>query len=513
MPAQSARPANQFEAMTTHRPLDAASAARSVEQFMTEAGLKRTDRVVVAASGGCDSMCLLHLLDRLKWPMVVAHVNHGLRSEESEADEAWVRAWSNQRGATFEVLKLDSSHFEGAQGLQGEARKKRYAWLEEVRNTHHAGAVLTGHHADDQVETLLIHLLRSADPLAIHGMDAWMGQVGRPLLTHWRSELEALATHEGWAWREDGSNASRAYLRNRLRHDLIPLLEDMNPGAKHQLNLLATRGNNLRHALQPLMEEGQQLAQKTHHSWDVNVLQHNVWARESFLRHLIACGWSRALGEEALGLIHSQPGRRVQGKGWIADNNSSRGECCPPVWLEVVRERNHLDVHECQNPERASTVVDLDSAQGEVKDGSGTLVWAQALQADWKESIGHSKAGGLMRDGDAAAGIHPPVSTHHHLWIPETFLPVVWRTWRPGDRIQPLGMTGHSAVSDVLTQAKIPHARRPFMKVLVRMSDDRILWVPGCKISEEARLSPPDLGSPVELLDPVGWLFSFIPRP
>ncbi|MDA0728332.1 MAG: tRNA lysidine(34) synthetase TilS [Bacteroidetes bacterium] len=499
--------------MTSQRPLTRSLATRSVELFLTEARLNRRDRVVVAASGGCDSMCLLHLLEALEWPLVVAHVNHGLRQQESEADESWVRAWSERRGLTCEVLRLDASHFQGSQGLQGEARKKRYAWLEEIQQKHQAKAVLTGHHADDQVETLLIHLLRSGDPLAIHGMDAWMGQVGRPLLTHWRSELEALATLEGWVWREDASNASRAYLRNRLRHDLIPLLEDLFPGAKHQLNLMATRGNNLRHALLPLLGEAQQLAQKTEHSWDVNVLQHNVWAQESFLRYLVSCGWSRALGEEALGLLHSQPGRRVQGKGRNPDRTHPHHASSPPAWLEVLRERDQLWIQPCETPKDTNTVVDLGSTHGLVTNSSGTLTWKQDVHGEFRAPTALNADDEPTQARDLEPREHPSTSKHHQLWIPASFLPVEWRQWRPGDRIQPLGMTGNSLVSDVLTQAKIPNARRPSVKVLTRMNDDCILWVPGCKISEEARLPMPDIASADEPSNPVGWLFQFIPHP
>ena len=193
-----------------------------LEQSLTRAGVTQGQKVVVAASGGVDSTALLELLHASGRPLVAAHVNHGMRGDESEGDHTFVADWAKRHGHPFECLKLDATILKsGSQGMQGEARKKRLTWLEKVRESHGAAAVLTGHHGDDQAETWLLHAIRSADPLAVKGMSEREGNVIRPFLSKTRAEILALAHEQNWDWREDSSNASDAYTRNRIRHEVL----------------------------------------------------------------------------------------------------------------------------------------------------------------------------------------------------------------------------------------------------------------------------------------------------
>ena len=194
-----------------------------VQGSLQQSGINQPSKLIVAASGGLDSTVLLEVLHALGHDLIVAHVNHGTRGEENDGDCEALAAWATQHGCPFEVLTLEAqSLVEGPQGFQGEARKARTAWFEALCTQHKAMAVATGHHADDQRETRLLHLIRGARPDAWRGMDAWTTErgfaVGRPFLGLSRSVLLANLREAGVAWREDPSNADPRHLRNRIRH-------------------------------------------------------------------------------------------------------------------------------------------------------------------------------------------------------------------------------------------------------------------------------------------------------
>ena len=217
-----------------------------VGRTLKEAGIDRPSKLVVAASGGLDSTVLLEVLHALGHELVVAHVNHGTRGEENDGDREAVADWAAQHGCPLEVLTLEPQPLaEGPQGFQGEARKARTAWFESLCAQHNAVAVATGHHADDQAETYVLHAMRSSDPWAVKGMALRDGMRVRPLLGLPKRDLLAHAQRMGWTWREDPSNQSNAYLRNRIRHEVLSLMEDLRPGTRGHLNALATRAEAL----------------------------------------------------------------------------------------------------------------------------------------------------------------------------------------------------------------------------------------------------------------------------
>lgn len=423
-----------------------------VSGALTEAGIDRPSKLVVAASGGLDSTVLLGVLHALGHDLVVAHVNHGTRGEENDGDREAVAAWATQHGCPFEVLTLEAqSLVKGGQGFQGEARKARTAWFESLCTRHNAVAVAIGHHADDQAETYMLHAMRSSDPWAVKGMALRDGMRVRPLLGLSKRDLLAHAQHMGWTWREDPSNQSNAYLRNRIRHEVLPLMEDLRPGTREHLNVLATRAEALGRLVAPLLEQARNRAETQPGHWRIEVLIQDAWAQEAFQRTLAEKGWSLSGAQRALALLDAQVGN-------VVEHGTQR----------VVRERETLVLAVVEAGTLPDPVTLSEGArEGETDTPMGTLRWAPSTCPTSTEGLGV-----------------------HRAWLPATWLPATVRPWRHGDRLQPLGMQGQTNVSDVLTQAKVPHAMRPAALVIEREDDGCLLWVVGHKVSEQLRLDP-----------------------
>jgi tRNA(Ile)-lysidine synthase len=218
------------------------------------------DRVAVAVSGGADSLALLHALRALAgprgWRLAVLSVDHGLRPG-SAADAAFVADHAKALGLPARVLTLAPADLEPHRGAGPEAaaRAARYGALWPAADELGCAWLATGHTLDDQAETVLLQLLRGAGPDGLAGMAVRTGRLLRPLLGIRRAETRAACTAIGLAWREDPTNADDAPLRNRVRTQLLPLLEDLRPGATKTLARTAALAADERAWLDPLVAE------------------------------------------------------------------------------------------------------------------------------------------------------------------------------------------------------------------------------------------------------------------
>jgi len=213
---------------------------REVARALDRDGLiARGEGVVVACSGGPDSLTLVDALARLAPPrglrLLVAHVDHGLRTG-SAAEAGVVAAAAKRRGLAFEALRVS---VEEGGSLQDAARRARHAVLRDAAARHGATAVALGHTADDQAETVLMRALSGATPRALAGMAARSGALVRPLLRLWRRDTLAYCAALGLAALDDPSNRDPRFLRTRVRHELLPALEEVFPAARRRLVALA----------------------------------------------------------------------------------------------------------------------------------------------------------------------------------------------------------------------------------------------------------------------------------
>jgi tRNA(Ile)-lysidine synthase len=367
--------------------------------------------VLVLLSGGRDSVCLLDLAVRLAGPVTALHVNYGLRADADE-DEAFCRALCERLGVPLEVVRAGPP--EG--NVQAWARDLRYAEAEK-----RDGLIATGHTATDQVETVLYRLAASPGRRALLGMPARAGRVIRPLLECTREETAAYCVERGLAWREDPSNESPEYARNRVRHELLPALRSLHPAA--EANVLRT--------LEILRAEAAVLDELVPAEPDLDRLAALPPAVARLA--VIELAGGAAIGArvpEILGLSRSGTQTLDLGGG-----------------LRAVAEYGRLRFDHGPAAPPAPAVLPV---PGSIAYGEGRLTCVQAPD------------GALDAD---ALGARVDV-----------------RPWRAGDRMRPHGLGGSRTLQDLFTDRKIPRERRAGVPVVV--AGDEIAWVPGVGAGE-----------------------------
>jgi tRNA(Ile)-lysidine synthase len=188
-------------------------------------------KTLLATSGGLDSMVLLFLFQKLKGKIAVAHCNFQLRGNESNEDEKFVQNYVNQHQIKAFFIRFDTEKYAKINKLstQVAARNLRYVWFNEIAETEKYDYILTAHHADDNLETFLINLSRGTGIGGLIGIPAKNEKIIRPLLIFSRAEIESFANKNNIVWREDSSNASDKYLRNKIRHQVLPKLKNLSP--------------------------------------------------------------------------------------------------------------------------------------------------------------------------------------------------------------------------------------------------------------------------------------------
>lgn len=208
------------------------------EEFAKICMLKGDDRVLLAVSGGSDSMVMAHLFLNSAIPFAVAHCNFGLRGADSDLDERLVSDWCYRNNVRLHSVRFDTKKTiaEWKMGTQEGARKLRYDWFETLCSEFGYKKIVTAHHANDNVETLLINLFKGTGISGLHGIRPENGNIVRPMLFATKEQIMAYADVHQVVFREDVSNTTDDYLRNDIRHNLIPVIERMFPNAVRNVN-------------------------------------------------------------------------------------------------------------------------------------------------------------------------------------------------------------------------------------------------------------------------------------
>ncbi len=397
--------------------------------------------VIVALSGGADSVALLLVLKALGYRLLAAHCNFHLRADESNADEAFVRRLCQAQGIELRVKDVDVEEWRRRCGgsVEMAAREARYQWFDALRLELGAQAIAVAHHADDNAETLLLNLLRGTGLSGLRGMLPRNGHVVRPLLDCRRADIEQYLALKGQSYVTDSTNLKPLYTRNRLRLDLLPYLRLYWPEADKALALTI---HHLRQADAFVQDAVAEKSQR-YLTPEGHILVKELKAREphaSFLLYqmLSSRGFSATQVADMLnsaaasGLIFKADGREwVLDRGVLCQAEPQPAAADPaffPFTIEII-ERSDF------TPQRG------DDARVTYYDGS-------------------------VLDGE----------------------PLRARSWQQGDRLQPFGMRGTKKVSDLFTNAKLGLHLKPSVPLLVK--GEKILWVAGLRRSALYPVTP-----------------------
>jgi tRNA(Ile)-lysidine synthase len=438
------------------------------------------ETVLVAVSGGADSVALLDILVQLDTEglqLVVAHLNHGLRGAESDGDEAFVAALAAGYGLPFVVRRSDVASLAKSAKLSLEeaGRRERYAFFAETARARGAASIALAHHLDDQAETVLIRLLRGAGGAGLSAMGSCSaGMLKRPLLPVSRAAIERYLKARGLSHRTDASNADTAILRNSIRHELIPFLRKYNPKISQRLAATAEILACDEELLEQLTDAAYgRLAHREAGSITLDVEKLSGEPRGLRLRL-----YRRALAELRGDLKHISSAHLEAIDRLVAsDRPNARlklpGECF------VARSYRQL----------AFQTLDVGSEAG----------WELSIPGEGSHPL---PAGGrlLVQLVPCPAELSRPAPRVAYLCPERAPFPWVLRSYLPGDRFTPLGMNGAQKIKDLFINEKIPLAKRRRIPLLV--SAGRILWVLGVRLGEQARVSAPaGLVLRVEILD------------
>ncbi len=394
-------------------------------------------QVVVGTSGGADSVTLVRVLHQLGFQPTIAHLNHQLRERESDADEIFVRRLAEELDLPIAVASENVKDLAQSRGLSLEmaARQARHGFFA----TFGDATIALAHHADDQVETFFLKLARGAGSEGLGGMAPiqWIGKTRliRPMLDVPRKQIIEWLESNGIDWREDSSNSDETFIRNRVRHTLLPLLEQkLNPNIRK--TILRT--------MDILREENR---------------------------------WMDAIIAENRGPLADLPlaARRRALRMWLFEHGVEE------VGFSAVEKILSL-----MNAGKGSTVFNLNDRQRVVVEyGVPRFEACDVAPPEPRWQLAVEKGHGWKRDHGKGIGVLPAVASFNASKVGGS--PITVRKFQPGDRIDPLGMDGSRKLQDIFTDQKIPKAQRSRIPVVV--CRDEIIWLPGYRIAKDWAVS------------------------
>ena len=410
-----------------------------------------SEKLVLAVSGGVDSMVLADLLQKANAHFVVAHCNFRLRDDESDGDEQFVRDFAERNNIQCFVKHFDTEQFAKEQGLSIEmaARDLRYAWFEELRQQIGFDKIVLAHHSDDQTETFFINLLRGAGLNGLKGMRPQNGVLIRPLLWATREQIRVYAVDNHIAWREDHTNAETVYLRNKIRNLLMPLLDEIHPEARKSIaksveNLSAENG-----LYRELLQE--RLSQIVGECEGIKSVQKSVFRSSNGFQMLFE--WLRQYGFNADQCRFVFDAMDEVGNRYFSDTH------------RLTVERDVLQLAERENRMQEELVIEA---------GEEDFEWPFKMHCAY-----YDKWPGFEVDRSRTVAM---------LDLDKIDFPLMLRRWRQGDRFRPLGTKGSKLLSDFFVDQKFTKVQKENQWLLVSANGD-ILWVVGRRIDDRYKIT------------------------
>ena len=414
--------------------------------------LKSGSKVLAAVSGGIDSMVMLRLLHDAHINTVAAHCNFGLRGEESDIDEVFVKTEARKLGVSCRVKRFDTTGYAAQNGLsiQMAAREMRYRWFHELAMQEDCDAIAIAHNRDDRIETLLINLARGTGIHGLTGIKPKNGKIIRPLLFVSRSEIEEYAQKRYVKYREDSSNTTDKYARNFIRHHIIPELETYFPGMRQAMERSMEHFSEVELFYNEAVEryKKQIVSVKDDLMYiDLPALAQSPFPSALLYEILKPFGFSNSIAAEILEKQEYPSGRQ-----FFSDT------------FRLVCDRKSLILQKINSEPPQEYLIDEQTSQVNIPFRLTIKKFAKS-----HDYIPNPNPNIACLDGEKLK------------------FPLLLRQWKYGDKFRPLGMKNIKKLSDFFTDAKLSLIEKERCRVLV--SGGQIVWIVGMRIDDRFKIT------------------------
>jgi tRNA(Ile)-lysidine synthase len=402
----------------------------------------KEDHLLLGFSGGADSVALFHLLRESNFTFSVAHVNYSLRDKESEGDALFVRSLCDEYNIECFVKKIEKEHWKTKRNIQAEAREIRYTFFNELKKTYAFTKVLTAHHKDDNIESILMNIARGTGLKGLLGIEKKHDDLVRPLLFIERSEIEEYLNSKHFQWRNDSSNLESKYKRNRFRNKIIPLLNKENPSFTEAMDRLL---ENLAPVAEVYYEAFDKFKKEAvfQNKDEIKIDASQPDLLRRFLFEFIQdFGFNSAQTKDILKTLN-ETGRVF--------NSSSHRLYIDRAFIIIVKEA-----------EISNSEISISESANEVLEPVHLVF---------------SSTKGINFNPSNEIAVMDKSKLH---------FPLKLRHWKHGDRIQPLGMKGMKKISDILIDKKISLPDKS--KLLLLLSNDEVIWIVGMMLSDKVKI-------------------------
>jgi tRNA(Ile)-lysidine synthase len=423
------------------------------EQYVNENNMfSKDDKVLLAVSGGADSVSMAYLFYKAGIETAIAHCNFRLRGEESDGDEIFVREFAGQLEMPFYVMHFNTEEYAKLQkvSIQMAARELRYNWFENLRRIHGYQYIAIAHNADDAIETFFINLFRGTGLHGLTGIRPINGNLVRPILFAFRNEIEEFCAQNNLQYHTDSSNQSDKYLRNQLRHELMPAISRINPEFKLNMQdnfLRLSDAEKIYNAfLQKFTEE--KLVHQNDGSYTISIEAiKNSPAPTTVLFELLKnFGFSSKTSFEIFENLDGESGSLYFSRNY-----------------RLIKDRSVLIVDKSDEKEEIKVYIDNDLQELE-------------SPVHLKFSIHSSVGFQILHDKNSAS-----------LDLDKLVFPLMMRKWQKGDSFQPLGMRGFKKVSDFFVDIKLSISEKENAWLLT--SGGEIIWIVGMRTDDRFKIT------------------------